>query len=166
MSSSTTNYNWTIPTYDDEPDIKVLSDTIEAIDGQVKELETNISNITRNLTMWYASGISAATVTDCDYSAVVTGDIITVNFRVVLNVAARVTSTFALLMIPTGYRPPVKTVFTSGYANNKLIPMWVNTGGEIRIRIDEEIPAGATIGGTITYIYKSTDWKTLETTPV
>lgn len=46
MSSSTTNYNWNVPTYEDEPDIKVISDTIEDIDEEVKDKEDNI-NINR-----------------------------------------------------------------------------------------------------------------------
>ena len=117
----------------------------------------------RELTLSYAGGISSTTCTECDYSAIVTGDLVTINFRVVLNTEIPISSTFALLSIPSGYRPPLKTVFTAGYANNKLIPMWVNTGGEVRIRVDEAIPASATIGGTITYIYNTASWKTLET---
>ena len=43
MATNTTNYNWRKPSYEDEPDIMVISDTIDAIDSQVKNNEDNIT---------------------------------------------------------------------------------------------------------------------------
>lgn len=43
MATNTTNYNWLKPSYEDEPDIMVISDTIDAIDSQVKSNEDNIT---------------------------------------------------------------------------------------------------------------------------
>lgn len=42
MATNTTNYNWLKPSYEDEPDIMVISDTIDNIDAQVKTVETAI----------------------------------------------------------------------------------------------------------------------------
>ena len=42
MATSTTNYGWTKPAYEDDADIMVINGTIDAIDAQMKSNETNI----------------------------------------------------------------------------------------------------------------------------
>ena len=42
MATTTTNYGWTKPSYEDDADIMVINDTIDDIDAQVKLNETNI----------------------------------------------------------------------------------------------------------------------------
>lgn len=42
MATSTTNYGWTKPAYEDDADIMVINGTIDAIDLQMKSNETNI----------------------------------------------------------------------------------------------------------------------------
>lgn len=112
----------------------------------------------------YGTNVDSTKAKECDYSFTVDADIVTLQFRLVLNVAIPVTSTFAMIMVPKGYRPPVKTVWGTGYANNKTVCMWCNTAGEIRMRVDEEIPANSTIAGTIVYSRNGSTWKTLPTT--
>lgn len=42
MATNTTNYGWTKPDYEDDADIAVLNETLDAIDEQVKTNENNI----------------------------------------------------------------------------------------------------------------------------
>jgi hypothetical protein len=44
MATNTTNYGWTKPDYEDDADIAVLNETFEAIDAQVKTVETALNN--------------------------------------------------------------------------------------------------------------------------
>lgn len=111
----------------------------------------------------YGANVDSTKAVECDYSFTMDADIVTLQFRLVLNVEVSVTNTFAMLMVPKGYRPPVKTVWGTGYANNKTVCMWCNTAGEIRMRVDEAIPANSTIAGTIVYSRNSSTWKTLPT---
>lgn len=46
MATTTTNYGWTKPSYEDDADIMVINDTIDDIDAQMKSNENNISKIT------------------------------------------------------------------------------------------------------------------------
>ena len=48
MATSTTNYGWTKPAYEDDADIMVINGTIDAIDSQMKSNETNILLNTQN----------------------------------------------------------------------------------------------------------------------
>lgn len=49
MATSTTNYGWTKPSYEDDADIMVINGTIDAIDSQMKSIDnrtaTNENNI-------------------------------------------------------------------------------------------------------------------------
>jgi hypothetical protein len=44
MATNTTNYGWTKPDYEDDADIAVLNETFDAIDAQVKTVETALNN--------------------------------------------------------------------------------------------------------------------------
>lgn len=44
MATNTTNYGWTKPDYEDDADIAVLNETFDAIDAQVKTVETALDN--------------------------------------------------------------------------------------------------------------------------
>jgi hypothetical protein len=44
MATNTTNYGWTKPDYEDDADIAVLNETFDAIDEQVKTVETALNN--------------------------------------------------------------------------------------------------------------------------
>ena len=121
------------------------------------------NNSDKNVTLTYHSSITASKVTECDYSAVATENIMTINFRIVFNQETAVSTSFPIFVVPSGYRPPAKTVFAAGYANNKIAPMWCNTGGEIRFRFDEAVPSGSTISGTLTYSFSTDTWKNLPT---
>ena len=56
MATNTTNYGWTKPDYEDDADIAVLNETLDAIDEQVKTNENNISLITPELIELVDSG--------------------------------------------------------------------------------------------------------------
>lgn len=44
MATNTTNYGWTKPDYEDDADIAVLNETFDAIDAQVKTIETALNS--------------------------------------------------------------------------------------------------------------------------
>ena len=103
---------------------------------------------------------SPLSASEFDYSAIVTGDILTVNMRIVLNTDLNVNTSLILGQIQSGYWPP-QTCAGSGYANNKIRQFWINTNGNVRIRIDELIPAGSSITCSYTYSYKAANWTTI-----
>lgn len=45
MATYTTNYNWTKPSYDDDADIMVLNDTIDAIDTALANTDANVTKL-------------------------------------------------------------------------------------------------------------------------
>jgi hypothetical protein len=44
MATNTTNYGWTKPDYEDDADIAVLNETFDAIDAQVKTVESSLNS--------------------------------------------------------------------------------------------------------------------------
>lgn len=94
------------------------------------------------------------------YSCVVTGDIVTICIRLVLGAELAVNTSRNLFKIPADYRPPV-TCAGTGYADSKLRTFWVNTAGDVKIRIDEAIPSGASINANFCYSYKAANWTTV-----
>ena len=100
--------------------------------------------------------------TSFQYSAVVTGDIITINIRAVPTNAITTSTSFFLASVAAGYRPPY-IVAGSGYANNVLRQCWVNNEGGVRMRVDEEIPAGSTI--VISFSFNHNDDKWVDASP-
>jgi hypothetical protein len=44
MATNTTNYGWTKPDYEDDADIAVLNETFDAIDAQVKTIESSLNS--------------------------------------------------------------------------------------------------------------------------
>ena len=67
MATSTTNYGWTKPAYEDDADIMVINGTIDAIDAQMKSIETNILTLTpviKQTTSFTASAVYSL-VTPC-----------------------------------------------------------------------------------------------------
>lgn len=94
------------------------------------------------------------------YSCIVTGDIATVCIRIVLAAELAVNTSRNLFKIPSGYYAPVAVAGT-GYADGKVRVFWINTSGDVKIRIDEAIPAGASINANFCYSFRSSNWTTV-----
>lgn len=103
---------------------------------------------------------SPLVTTEYSYSCIVTGDIVTVCVRLVLGAELAVNTSRNLFKIPSEYRPPV-TCAGTGYADSKLRTVWVNTSGDIKIRIDEAIPSGASINANFCYSFRAANWTTV-----
>lgn len=103
---------------------------------------------------------SPLVASEYSYSCIVTGDIATVCIRIVLGAELAVNTSRNLFKIPSGYYAPVAVAGT-GYADGKVRVFWINTSGDVKIRIDEAIPAGASINANFCYSYKSTNWQTV-----
>lgn len=101
--------------------------------------------------------------TNFQYSAIVTGDIITINIRAVPANAITTSTSFLLASVASGYRPPY-IVAGPCFANNILRQCWVNSEGGVRLRIDEEIPSGSTI--VISFSFNHNDDKWIDASPV
>lgn len=91
------------------------------------------------------------------YSAVVTGDILTVNVRAVPANELGVSTSFLLASVASGYRPPY-IIACSCFANNVLRQCWINSEGGVRLRIDEAIPAGSTIVISCSFNHNDDKW--------
>lgn len=103
---------------------------------------------------------SPLVATEYSYSCIVTGDIVTICVRIVLGAELSVNTSRNLFKIPSGYYPPVACAGT-GYADGKMRVFWVNTSGDIKIRIDEAIPSGASINANFCFSHKSANWTTI-----
>lgn len=101
--------------------------------------------------------------TSFQYSAIATGDIITINIRAVTTNAIAVSTSFFLASVSAGYRPPY-IIAGPCYANNVLQQCWVNNEGGIRMRINEEIPAGSLI--VMSFSFNHNDEKWVDVSPV
>lgn len=95
--------------------------------------------------------------TNFQYSALVTGDVITINIRAVPTNALAVSTSFLFASVASGYRPPY-IIAGSCFANNALRQCWVNIEGGVRLRIDEEIPAGSTIVISFSFVHNDDKW--------
>lgn len=100
---------------------------------------------------------SPLVVSSYSCSCITTGDVATICFRLVLGADLDVSTSRLLFKIPSGYYPGVAVAGT-GYADSKLRVFWINSVGEIRIKIDELIPSGASINANFSYSYKSGNW--------
>lgn len=100
---------------------------------------------------------SPLSVSEWEYSAIVTGDIITVHMRIIPDVDLAINASRTIGQMPSRYYPPYACPGT-GYANNILRQFWINTSGNIKMRIDELIPAGSSIICSFTYSYKAANW--------
>lgn len=98
--------------------------------------------------------------TEFQYSAVAIGDILTVNIRAVPTNAIAISTSFLLASIASGYRPPY-IIAASCFANNALRQCWINSEGGVRLRIDEAIPAGATIVISCSFNHNDDGWRTV-----
>lgn len=103
---------------------------------------------------------SPLVASEYSYSCIVTGDIATVCIRLVLADELAVNTSRNLFKLPAAYRPP-QAVAGTGYADGKVRVFWINTSGDVKIRIDEAIPAGASINANFCYSYKSANWQTI-----
>lgn len=103
---------------------------------------------------------SPLVASEYSYSCVVTGDIVTICIRLVLGAELAVNTSRNLFKIPADYRPPV-TCAGTGYADSKLRTFWVNTAGDVKIRIDEAIPSGTSINANFCYSYRAGNWTTV-----
>lgn len=103
---------------------------------------------------------SPLVATEYSYSCIVTGDIVTICIRIVLGAELAINTSRNLFRIPPGYRPPV-TCAGTGYADGKTRVFWVNTSGDIKIRIDEAIQSGAAINANFCFSYKAANWTTV-----
>lgn len=103
---------------------------------------------------------SPLVVTEYSYSCIITGDIVTICIRLTLGAELAINTSRNLFKIPSGYYPPV-TCAGTGYANGKTRVFWVNTSGDVKIRIDEAIPSGASINANFCYSYKTANWTTV-----
>lgn len=102
-------------------------------------------------------GGSPLVASSYSYSCVTTGDVATVCFRLVLGADLDVSTSRLLFKLPRGYYPGTSVAGT-GYADSKLRVFWINTVGELRMKIDELIPSGAAINANFSYSYKSGNW--------
>lgn len=98
------------------------------------------------------------------YSAIVMGDIITINIRAVPTNALAVSTSSFLASIAAGYRPPY-LIAGPCYANNVLRQCWVNNEGGIRMRVDEEIPAGSLIVLSFSFNHNDDKWVDVSPAP-
>lgn len=98
--------------------------------------------------------------TEFQYSAIAIGDILTVNIRAVPTNAIAASTSFLLASIASGYRPPY-IIAASCFSNNILRQCWINSEGGVRLRIDDAIPAGATIVISCTFNHNDDEWRTV-----
>lgn len=98
------------------------------------------------------------TFTEFQYSAIAIGDILTVNIRAVPTNAIATSTSFLLASIASGYRPPY-IIAASCFSNNILRQCWINSEGGVRLRIDDAIPAGATIVISCAFNHNDDDWR-------
>lgn len=98
--------------------------------------------------------------TEFQYSAIAIGDVLTVNIRAVPTNAIAISSSFLLASIASGYRPPY-IIACACFANNLIRQCWINSEGGVRIRIDEAIPAGATIVISCSFNHNDDGWRTV-----
>ena len=71
MATNTTNYGWTKPDYEDDADIAVLNETFDAIDAQVKTVETALNNKQNTLTAAQLAAINSG-ITSTDVAQIET----------------------------------------------------------------------------------------------
>jgi hypothetical protein len=67
--------------------------------------------------------------------------------------------------IPSGYRPPYSVGFLGNVYNSSsgkwdFVSMYIHTNGAMYVRPTEEIAAGDTIRGSVTWTYSSSAWET------
>jgi hypothetical protein len=98
--------------------------------------------------------------TEFQYSAIAIGDVLTVNIRAVPTNAIAISSSFLLASIASGYRPPY-IIAASCFSNNVLRQCWINSEGGVRLRVDEAIPAGATIVISCSFNHNDDGWRTV-----
>lgn len=98
--------------------------------------------------------------TEFQYSAVAIGDVLTVNIRAVPTNAIAISTSLLLASIASGYRPPY-IIAASCFSNNVLRQCWVNSEGGVRLRVDEAIPAGATIVISCSFNHNDDEWRTV-----
>lgn len=79
MATSTTNYGWTKPAYEDDADIMVINGTIDAIDSQMKSIDTGKAS---NTLTGYSVDTSESTITT---SSTVMGAIEQLDYRTATN---------------------------------------------------------------------------------
>ncbi len=98
--------------------------------------------------------------TEFQYSAVAIGDILTVNIRAVPTNQIATSTSLLLASIASGYRPPY-IIAASCFSNNLIRQCWVNSEGGVRLRVDEAIPAGATIVISVSFNHNDEGWRTV-----
>ena len=101
------------------------------------------------------------TASEYSYSCIVTGDIVTVCFRIVLASGLNANTSYSLFQLPSGTYPRI-TVAGTGYADSKLCVFWLNTSGQIRFTVGADaIPSGASINANFCFSYKAANWTTV-----
>lgn len=101
------------------------------------------------------------TASEYSYSAITTGDIVTVCFRIVLASGLNANTSYSLFQLPSGTYPRI-TVAGTGYADSKLCVFWLNTSGQIRFTVGADaLPSGASINANFCYSYKAANWQTV-----
>lgn len=104
---------------------------------------------------------AAITASEYSYSAITTGDIVTVCFRIVLASGLNANTSYSLFQLPSGTYPRI-TVAGTGYADSKVCTFWLNTSGQIRFTVGADaISSGASINANFCYSYKQTNWSTV-----
>lgn len=98
--------------------------------------------------------------TEFQYSAIAIGDVLTVNIRAVPTNQIATSTSLLLASIASGYRPPY-IIAASCFSNNVLRQCWVNSEGGVRLRVDEAIPAGATIVISCAFNHNDDEWRTV-----
>lgn len=106
------------------------------------------------------SGLTSFTINKYWYSAVISGDIVTINFRITSsdNISS---GQYGIFVIPSGFRPPKVTVAGVGCigASYSIFSGWANSGnGMIYINIGETVTAGTTITFSVSYSYNADKW--------
>lgn len=148
----------------DAQDIDDTIDEVQAARGTEASLSARLAAIENEKAGKGTFGLTLAgsplVASEYSYSCIVTGDIVTICIRLVLGDELAVNTSRNLFKIPADYRPPV-TCAGTGYANSKLCIFWVNTSGDIKIRIDEAIPSGSSINANFCYSYKAANWTTV-----
>ena len=101
------------------------------------------------------------TASEYSYSAITTGDIVTVCFRIVLASGLNANTSYSLFQLPSGTYPRI-TVAGTGYADSKLCVFWLNTSGQIRFTVGADaIPSGASINANFCFSFKAANWTTV-----
>lgn len=116
MATNTTNYGWTKPDYEDDADIAVLNETFDAIDAQVKTVETALNSKQNALSSAQLAAVNSG-VDSAKVAQITTNknNISMIGKNIVVDTFA--TNKIAHIPISTDYASLIVTGFFQGIGN-------------------------------------------------